>query len=340
MNAGLLKLYPLILIGAIVSPLHMVAVARTGQIPGFEFSPYFQEQVKSYTFDTDVNIVINAPAENRFNPKRPIKLILYFLPNGNTIEHTIGKKLKPGDDWHYNIQHIGAQTRRLREVITKENIIVAYLTPTFRSWPSWSATHKENRNQLVLQILDSVTSQLPRPPDEVILSSHSGGGSFIFNYLNSVECIPDWITRIAFLDSVYNYNDEENKHGEKLIEWLTRKPNHYLSIISYDDRNIMLDGKLVVGSTGGTYRKTYKLIERFQQEIPLTVSSTGDYLRWRGLNGQVDIIIHPNPENKILHTVLVEKNGFIHAITVGTKFENKAGVFWGPVAYTKWIQED
>ena len=309
-------------------------------LPGFENSPYFQEQVKSYTFDTDVNIVINAPSAKKFNPKRPIQLILYTLPNGNTIAQTIGKKMKPGDDWHYNIQHIGAQTRRLREIIKKENIIVTYLEASSRSWPSWQGVHKENRAQLIPQIIESVKSQLPRPPDEVILSSHSGGGSFIFNYLNSVDHIPDWLTRISFLDSIYNYTDEEDKHGDKFIEWLKQNPKHHLSIISYDDRNIMLNGKLVLGPTGGTYRKTHKLIDRFQQEIPLSISSTADYMHWKGMNGQIDIIIHPNPENKILHTVLVEKNGFIYAITCGTKYENKAGLFWGPAAYTKWIQED
>jgi hypothetical protein len=337
----MIKLYPIILsILIIITIADGLAVAWSGQLPGFEVSPYFQEQVKSYTFDTDVNIVINAPSIKKFNPNRPIQLIFYTLPNGNTIAQTIGKKLKPGDDWHYNIQHIGAQTRRLREIIKKENIIVTYLAASSRSWPSWGGVHKENRGQLIPQIIESVKSQLPRPPDEVILSSHSGGGSFIFNYINSVEHIPDWITRISFLDSIYNYNDEENKHGDKLIEWLKQNPKHCLSIISYDDRNIMLDGKLVLGPTGGTYRKTHKLLDRFQQEIPLSVSSTVDYMRWRGLNGQIDIIIHPNPENKILHTVLVEKNGFIYAMTCGTKYANKAGIFWGPAVYTKWIQED
>ncbi|MFB3896319.1 MAG: hypothetical protein ACE14V_08455 [bacterium] len=312
---------------------------QTGLLPGFELSPYFQEQVKTYMFDTDVNIVINAPSAKEFNPKQPIELILYTLPNGNTIAHTIGKKMKMGDDWHYNIQHIGAQTRRLREVIKKENIIVAYLTPTFRSWPTWGGIHKENKNQLIPQIIESIKTSLPRPPDEVILSSHSGGGSFIFNYLNSVDHIPNWISRISFLDSIYNYTDEEN-HGDKLIEWLKQDPKHVLSMISYDDRNIMLNGKLVLGPTGGTFRKTFKIIDRFQKDISLSMTSTAEYLHWKGMNGQVDIIAHLNPENKILHTALVEKNGFIYAMTVDTKYENKAGIFWGEPAYTKWIQED
>jgi len=35
-------------------------------------------------------------------------IILYALPNGNTTEHTMGKKKVEGDDWHFDIQHIKA----------------------------------------------------------------------------------------------------------------------------------------------------------------------------------------------------------------------------------------
>ena len=41
----------------------------------------------------------------------------------------------------------------------------------------------------------------------------------------------------------------------------------------------------------------------------------------------------------ILHTVLVEKNGFIRAATTGSKFESRADEFWGDALYRKWIQE-
>lgn len=330
-----MKRYLFILLGVMLLQLDNSAFARPEPLPGFEISSYFQEQVKSYTFDTDVYVLINAPAVKKFNPQKPIKLILYTLPNGNTIPQAIGKKPKPGDK--YNIQHIGAQTRRLREVLKNENIIVTYLAASSKSWPSWGGVHKENNGQLIQQIIESVKSNLPKPPNEVILSSHSGGGSFILNYLNSVDRIPDWIDRISFLDSIYNYSDEE-KHGDKLIEWLKQNPKHYLSVISYDDRNITWNGKLVLGPTAGTFRKTHKLLDRLQQEIPLSTSSTSNFIHWKGMNGQIDIIIDTNPDNKIVHSLLVEKNGFIYTVTFGTKYKNKAGKFWGSISYKNWIQ--
>jgi hypothetical protein len=51
--------------------------------------------------------------------------------------------------------------------------------------------------------------------------------------------------------------------------------------------------------------------------------------------------VHPNPENKILHTALVgEMNGLAHAATLGTPHEESWGKFGGPRAYTKWIQAE
>jgi hypothetical protein len=56
------------------------------------------------------------------------------------------------------------------------------------------------------------------------------------------------------------------------------------------------------------------------------------------MNGQVVFRIHPNPEKKILHTVLVERNGVIEAMTLGTPWEGKwGGEFWGDRAYTDLV---
>jgi hypothetical protein len=55
-------------------------------------------------------------------------------------------------------------------------------------------------------------------------------------------------------------------------------------------------------------------------------------------NGSTVELIHPNPENKILHTALVgEMNGLLQAMTLGTPEEQKWGTFGGPRAYSKWI---
>ena len=88
---------------------------KSTRLPGFSTSLYFDEQVVTFKFYPDIRIHINAAAVDSFDVSKPVGLALYALPNGNTIEQTVGKILEPGDDWHYDIQHIGAQTRFLRQ---------------------------------------------------------------------------------------------------------------------------------------------------------------------------------------------------------------------------------
>jgi hypothetical protein len=64
-------------------------------------------------------------------------LVFFALPNGNSIEWTKGKRLADGDDWHYDIQHIAAQTLYLRSIMTDMNVIVVYMANELKSWPAW-----------------------------------------------------------------------------------------------------------------------------------------------------------------------------------------------------------
>ena len=327
-----------LLIGVIIIMFYSCISIPSSHFLGFKKSSYFNEQVKMYTFDPGVRILIDAPRKKLFGIKKPTRIVFYALPNGNTIEQTFGKKVKEDVDWHFGIQHIGAQTRRLREIIKDENIIVAYLEAEGKSWPSWRGKYENNR-ELIPKIIESIKQQVNIPDAQIELSAHSGGGSFIFGYINNVEKIPSAVRRIIFLDANYSFSNDE-KHGEKLLEWLKSNPDNHLVIIAYDDREITLNGKKVLGPTGGTFRATHRMIERLEKDIKLDKRTEGDIEHYKGLNEQIDIIIHLNPKNEILHTVLVEKNGFIHSLTLGTKYENKAGIFRGPIEYTKWIQED
>ena len=308
-----------------------------GLLPGFELNRHFGEQVMSYGFEPDVSVHINAPSPASFDPRKPTRVVIYALPNGNTIEQTIGKQKSPGVDWHFYIQHIGAQTRRLREVIEDENIVVAYVEAGGRSWPTWRRKH-ENSGELIAELVDSIRSHFDA--DAVVdLACHSGGGSLAFGYIENVDELPNWIGRIVLLDANYAYSDEQ-KHGDKLLAWLENSPKHYLCVIAYDDRRVKVDGKPIVSPTGGTYRATGRMLDRFQRDLELVEDHTGQYARRKALQGRVEMIVVENPEDKILHTVLVERNGLIHGLTFDTPLERIAGEFWGEAAYSKWIQAD
>src|SRR5262249_49752673 len=170
------------------------------------------EAIDVLRIDPGVRIVINRPA---VVPSKSMLLAFYALPNGNTIEQTIGKAVRPGDDWHFDIQHIGAQTRFLRETIKDRTVVVAYLENELKSWPAWRREHGDAN---IARILEAVLERFKEARPRMALAGHSGGGSFIFGYINSVSQIPDQFERIAFLDANYAYETE--RHRDKLTAWL------------------------------------------------------------------------------------------------------------------------
>lgn len=321
-------------------PVHTPAVLEEKDIPpwpeGFKTNEIFHETTREFIFEPDVRIVINAPAPDRFDKELATQIIFYALPNGNSIEWTIGREVKEGMDWHYGIQHIGAQTRRLREVLDDRNIVVAYLEAGGKSWPSWRKKHADSK-KLVSRIVKSVQDLFPGS-NWVVLSGHSGGGAFIFEYINAFDEIPDDIRRIAFLDANYSWSEKKG-HDDKIVRWMKKDKSHVFCVICYDDRNITFKGKKIVGPTGGTWRRTLEIVDRMKKDFELNETGKNSIIRYKNPEDRIDIFLHTNPENKILHTVLVEINGFIHAMTTGTKWEDKAAEFAGPIAYKKWIAQ-
>jgi hypothetical protein len=103
----------------------------------------------------DVKITIDIPI-NYSSLKKTI-IVFYALPNGNTTEQTMGKKIKEGDDWHFDIQHIKAQTKFVRNELRKKNIVVAYLENDLKSWPAWKTKHANYVTE-VQHITDTIFS--------------------------------------------------------------------------------------------------------------------------------------------------------------------------------------
>ncbi|HSV10412.1 MAG TPA: hypothetical protein VLI68_06560, partial [Hanamia sp.] len=115
----------------------------------------------------------------------------------------MGKKITANDDWHFDIQHIRAQTAFLRGKLD-ENIVVVYLENNYKSWPLWKQKHPEFKIE-IQHIVDTLFSLVPTKDKIIYLNGHSGGGSFIFGYLDGITKIPKSIRRITFLDSDYGY---------------------------------------------------------------------------------------------------------------------------------------
>jgi hypothetical protein len=294
--------------------------------PGFERSPHFHEWIKEWKVEPDAQIHVNLAGDH--DSDLPTEVVFFALPNGNSIEWTIGRQMAEDLDWHFDIQHIGAQTRVLRQMFPDRNIVTVYLEANPRSWPSWRRDH-ENSSARIAGLLEEAF-----PRDE-----KTTWGSLTFGYLNGVDSIPDHVTRIAFLDSNYAYDSDEG-HPEKLLEWLRRNARNHLVVVAYDDRNITFNGQRVVSDTGGTFRATTeRMLPRLAQEVTFEGSEENGFHVWRGMDGQIDMRVHHNPENKILHTVMVgEMNGLIHALTVGTPQEVEGEHLKEERVYEEWIQ--
>ena len=249
----------------------------------------------------------------------------------------MGCQMVAGLDWHFDIQHIAAQTRKLRSLDADHNIVLACIEADSRSWPAWRKKHEDYR-ELIPRIVEGIKGFISSNPIEVVLACHSGGGSFIWGYLESFDAVPSEVSRFAILDANYSFS-EEMKHGTKLLQWLEGDDSRHLVVLAYDDREITYQGKRVVGPTGGTYRATYRMLDYFQQHLEIANSHQGAFDEFRALDGRLQMFIHRNPNNKILHTALVgDMNGYLHALTLGTPLEAKWGAFAGPRAYLDWIQ--
>ncbi len=304
------------------------------QLPGFTSSPFFGEQVVTFHLNDGITIHIDAAGLADYHTDLPMGLALYALPNGNTIEHTVGKILETGEDWHYNIQHIGAQTRFLRNQLTDYNLVTVYLEADPLSWPTWKTQYPNHANIIrttVEYLLDCFESYDPH----IILTGHSGGGRFVFSFLDGVADIPDYVKRICFLDSNYGY---DNSYGDQFITWLDAAPDHFLSVIAYNDSVALYNGEPIVSPTGGTWYRT-RLMQRYLAEhYDFSTEEDDDFIRHAALDGRIDITLKKNPDQVILHTVQVERNGFIHTMLTGTDQVNTGYEYYGPLAYTDLIQ--
>lgn len=321
-------------------PTNFLAATATERIAsqrwpqGFTASKHFGELTRELNLPDGVRIVINTPPASSFATNKPLLLIFFALPNGNTIEQTIGKQMQPGDDWHFNIQHIGAQTRFLRNALTNQTIVVAYLENSLKSWPAWRRT---NGNDRIPALFDTVRDIFAGYRQEIVLTGHSGGGSLTFGYLNTVEKIPGDIKRIAFLDSNYAY--ETTNHFAKFTKWLKASDENKLCVLAYHDSIALLDGKTFVSERGGTWGRSHAMLADLEREFTFTSSTNSANLRSHiAANGRIQLLLKENPEKKILHTVQVDRNGFIHAMLMGTPQENHGYEYFGERAYERWIQ--
>lgn len=296
----------------------------------------FGERARVLELYPGATATIVAPAH--IDPDKRIDLILYALPNGNSTAETIGRSPFDSTRWRYDIQHIGAQTRALRSRGVEQAIVV-YLEADTKSWPEWRRTQGYDRaNARIVSLVDQIRTAIGNPPHlKVTLASHSGGGSFAWGFIEGQAALPAWLDRIAFLDSNYSF---EPRHGARIAEWLGRNTQNMLVVLAYDDREITLDGRKVVSDSGGTWRASHRMMEYLRSSSPLAPDTLGEFFRYRA--SQVEILLHPNPASRILHTAMIgEMNGYMHALLIRREgYDIGQVVLKSARAYTPFVEGD
>jgi len=167
------------------------------------------------------------------------------------------------------------------------------------------------------------------------LNGHSGGGSFIFGYLQAFQQIPSFVKRISFLDSDYGY---DSTYTTKFIRWLSSNKQHYFSVFAYNDSVVMYNDKPLVSPTGGTWYRSKLMMKDLSKTFQFAQTKNDSIMQFSALNNRINFLLIDNPEKKIFHTTQVERNGFIHSVLIGTKFENVDYSYWKERAYTQFIK--
>ena len=288
--------------------------------------------IDSFRLYRDIKVTIDKPVH--FPAYQKTIIVFFALPNGNSTEQTMGKKMQPGDDWHFDIQHIRAQTRFIRKQIPQKNFVVIYLENNYKSWPSWKQKHPGFKTEIP-HMVDSLAGIIKAKHKIIYLNGHSGGGSFIFGYLAGVEQIPANIKRISFLDSDYGY---DSSYYPKFRNWLKNVKGSALNVFAYNDSIALYNGKPVVSATGGTWYRSHLLLQHLQADFSFSQTNTDSLIIYKSNNKTIQFYFKKNIDRGIYHTQQVELNGFIHSILCGTKKDSKKYDYYTTRAYADLIE--
>ena len=328
---------------ALLSDEGAMAVTGYPLPPVWKTNATFDERTLTFTLRPDVRAQINEPLFIGAAAERSLKLILYALPNGNSIEETAGRKPAGSNEWRFDIQHIAAQMRFLRAADPNHPYVVVYLEAANKAWPVWRKNHPQE-GAAIRGLVEELTARYSALSPRVTLSGHSGGGSFIFGYLGAVEEIPQSVERLAFLDSSYAYDPD--KHAAKLSHWLKSSDARALCVLAYHDSHGLLNGKSFVSATGGTWFRSQLMqtnlaatFSFIRETNPGDDTFPGELHRISAANGRVLFWLKENPARKIFHTVQVERNGFIESMLSGTSLHGIGYEYFGPRVYERRIED-
>lgn len=134
----------------------------------FRPSELTQEQISWRHESNGVRGLILAPQQLERNRRC---LVIFATPNGNTLEQTLGCRASEKVDWRYDIQHVAAQIRWLRNQDTSTDYILAVVQAPQVSWPEFRRTTADS-SRWISEFVESIKKEVSA--HEVVLACHSG----------------------------------------------------------------------------------------------------------------------------------------------------------------------
>lgn len=293
---------------------------------------YADQDTITIQFSFDIRAVITIP--HTLSGKRDTLDVVYFaLPNGNTIEQTMGR-IPPSDaEWRYGIQHIDAQSRWLRKHAGMNNLITVYLETKQKSWPAWKKEHLITYKEYIRLADSTIKAALKAKYFRICLNGHSGGGRFIFSYIDAFNGVPADVNRIAFIDSNYGY---ELIYKEPLLKF-TQRSGNVLTVFAYNDSVALLNGERIVSDTGGTWHRSRMMLKDMSDYYTFGRGGDDVVTRYISEKGNIFFFLKSNPDRGIYHTQQVAQNGFIHSLLAGTPHSESGYRYYGERVYEDLI---
>ena len=144
-------------VGCLVGLVPTLALCdEPATLPGFRHTAEFAEQERWTRLASGVRVYVNAPLDVKTSNCR---LVIYATPNGNTIEQTLGCATTEGRDWHFDIQHVAAQIRRLREISPDVDIVLAVVQSPKLSWPTFRQT-EDKAGDIIRSLVESLAGEV------------------------------------------------------------------------------------------------------------------------------------------------------------------------------------
>jgi hypothetical protein len=191
-------------------------------------------------------------------------MVFFATPNGTDSSAGYAAKLKQ-------------QINELRQNSTKyqdKNLVLVVAAPRAGKWAAFNKANPNRCLAILTQAEERLKTRLQLSDLEISVDSHSGGGYFQANIINSYQEIPAQIRTLDFFDSLYWYDGPVQ--ANKIYSWLQSNPANRLNLVSGTPQVFEHQEKLL--------KDLQALGVQFNQH-----AGTSVYREATGMNGQINV---------------------------------------------------